>query len=75
MNSFMIVEQSFYMIYVLQNLLTQAQLEILLAQLESESESLSLQPKAGDLASTLNASICRPERNDKRSITFFNWSF
>ena len=35
------------MIYVLQNLLTQAQLEILLAQLESWRLSL----KAGDLAS------------------------
>ena len=35
MNSFTIVEQSFYTIYVLQNLLTQAQLEILLARLES----------------------------------------
>ena len=40
-----------YVIYVLQNLLTQAQLEILLAQLEIESESWSLHPKAGDLAS------------------------
>ena len=39
-----------YMIYVLQNLLTQAQLEILLARLEPveiESESWSLQPKLG----------------------------
>lgn len=40
MNSFTIVEQSFYTIYVLQNLLTQAQLEILLARLESWRLSL-----------------------------------
>lgn len=40
-------------------------------ELGIESESLSLQPKAADLASMLNASICKPERNDKRSITFF----
>jgi len=49
MNSFTIVEQSFYMIYVLQNLLTQAQLEIFLARLESWGLSL----KARDLASML----------------------
>ena len=47
MNSFTIVEQSFYTIYVLQNLLTQAQLELFLARLESWRLSL----KAGDLAS------------------------
>jgi len=50
MNSFTIVEQSFYTIYVLQNLLTQAQLEILLARLESWRLSL----KAGDLAAMVD---------------------
>ena len=40
MNSFTIVEQSFYTVYVLQNLLTQAKLELLLARLESWRLSL-----------------------------------
>ena len=39
------------MTYILQNFLVQAQLEIMLAVLEIGSESWSLQPKAGDLAS------------------------
>ena len=51
------------MIYVLQNLLAQAQLEILLARLESgeleiESESWSPQPKVGDLASMIVYTSC-----------------